>query len=551
MGQRLRHIVQAFVVAPPTGARIRDRLHVSREDAHVLKRIGEHLGHLAGLDLAERVRLGGGPKHKNRAERKQGLTGACSSRWAGTITRTTADQWERGWKNLLDERATLRAGIRTITQRLVIPIGTREGKVRGYPTRAERWEKQRRLHVLKARLERVEKHLQDRHIPMVRGGRRLAHARHHLTAAGMSLPEWRARWDAARLFLSADGEADKAWGNETIRVHPEEHWMEVRLPTPLAHLSNTPGRAPTYRLACQVKFNHRADEWAAQAATGAIRYDITHDPKRNRWYLDASWSVKKQEPISVEELRARRTLGVDVNADHLACWVIDPDGNPVGSGYVIPLKLNGKTTRRDGLLRAAISRLLQIATEHDCGSVSIEDLNFTDARMVGRETMGRGPRGKRFRRTVSAIPTSRFRQRLVGMAHNHGLSIIAVDPAYTSRWGAQHWQKPLNQSHRKNSSDPVSRHESAAVVIGRRSLGHHARRRTEKTRLLQRKLTGKPSSRPRARLEAGRNATLRKDPPHQHPLGKTVIADRACVVNQAAQDRSGPPTMHDLLLHSD
>jgi hypothetical protein len=29
------------------------------------------------------------------------------------------------------------------------------------------------------------------------------------------------------------------------------------------------------------------------------------------------------------------------------------------------------------------------------------------------------------------------------MAAEHGLSIAAVDPAYTSLWGAQHWQKPL------------------------------------------------------------------------------------------------------------
>jgi hypothetical protein len=33
------------------------------------------------------------------------------------------------------------------------------------------------------------------------------------------------------------------------------------------------------------------------------------------------------------------------------------------------------------------------------------------------------------------IPTGKFRNRLVQMAHNAGLPVIAVDPAYTSRWG--------------------------------------------------------------------------------------------------------------------
>jgi hypothetical protein len=34
--------------------------------------------------------------------------------------------------------------------------------------------------------------------------------RHQLAAAGLTLPEWRGRWQAARLFICADGEADKA-----------------------------------------------------------------------------------------------------------------------------------------------------------------------------------------------------------------------------------------------------------------------------------------------------------------------------------------------------
>jgi hypothetical protein len=57
-------------------------------------------------------------------------------------------------------------------------------------------------------------------------------------------------------------------------VHPDEGWCELRLPTPLAHLSNTPGRAATYRLGCPVAFTHRAQAWAAQAATSAVRYDL-------------------------------------------------------------------------------------------------------------------------------------------------------------------------------------------------------------------------------------------------------------------------------------
>ena len=95
---------------------------------------------------------------------------------------------------------------------------------------------------------------------------------HHREEAGLTETGWRERWEAARLFVTADGETDKAWGNETIRFHPDEHWVQVKLPATLSHLANRPhGR---YRLSCPVDFPYRGDEVAAQAASGAIRYDV-------------------------------------------------------------------------------------------------------------------------------------------------------------------------------------------------------------------------------------------------------------------------------------
>jgi hypothetical protein len=47
------------------------------------------------------------------------------------------------------------------------------------------------------------------------------------------------------------------------------------------------------------------------------------------------------------------------------------------------------------------------------------------------------------------------------MAAAHGLTIVAVDPAYTSMWGAQHWKQPLTTNHRA-----MTRHDAAAIAIG-------------------------------------------------------------------------------------
>ncbi len=198
-----------------------------------------------------------------------------------------------------------------------------------------------------------------------RGGRSLARVRHNLEVARLNEEEWRGRWEGARWFLSADGEATKPWGNETIRWHPDERWLEVKLPPALAHLANRPhGR---YRLSVLVPFPYRGNEVAAQAASGAIRYDIFFRPERGRWYLDASWTIRPEPAGDLDELRRQRVLGIDLNADHLAAVVVDPSGNPVGRPVSVPLKLASLPySTRDGRLRAAISTMLSVARAAGC-----------------------------------------------------------------------------------------------------------------------------------------------------------------------------------------
>ena len=414
---RLREIAAPFVAGVPAGARVRTRLRVSAGDAAVLRAAGSHLGVLAGGDLAARCaegRLDAKGRAVSRRERKRALTGGSSSRWAGAITRASEDQWQLADRNLRAERASLRARARRIRARAAVPAGGRNGRVRGYPTPAERHAKAVRLKALNGRLSEVQRRLDSGAVPVVRGGKNLLRKRNNLAAAGMTEDQWRQQWEAARLFLTADGEAGKRWGNETIRFNPDEGHLEVKLPAPLADLANRPhGR---YRLSCPVVFSYRGDEVAAQAATGAIRYDITLDPASGRWYLDASWTVPRRPPPPLEELRRHPVVAVDLNAGHLAVTVVAPDGNVAGVPFTVPLELAGlPAATRDGRLRAAISGLIATARHHGARAIVVEDLDFTDARAEGRERHGsrpsRGKRGRGFRRTVAGIPTGKFRGR--------------------------------------------------------------------------------------------------------------------------------------------
>jgi hypothetical protein len=505
MGRRLRAIGDPMVAGAPAGVRIRTRIHPTAAEAEALAVIGELLGSVYRGELAERVRLGRLDRRAHaswRAQRKRALTAVSSSRWAGAITRAVEDQYQLGMRSLAAQVADLRAAVDVLEARCALrpgalaPVedththGRSRSRRRGYRTAAERFTKTRRLAVLRPRLATAEQALAAGRPSITVGGKRLWRNRNHLDAAGMVEQQWRQKWDAARMFLIADGESGKAGGNETIRVD-ESGRLRIKVPAALVDQFGT-----RLVIAAPVQFSHLGAEWSARvAARHAVRYDISYDPGRRRWYLDASWTTSPGPVPELDDLRTGAVLGVDLNADHVAACVLDSSGNPVGEPVTIAVDTPGlRASRRDGRVRAAISMLLDHAHLQNCSAIVVENLDFVDARATGRETLGRGKRGKRLRRTVAGIPTGKFRIRLTGMAARRGIAIIGVDPAYTSRWGAQHWRKPLQQQ----TSDPatVTAHHGAAAAIGRRGLGLAIRRRPAGPRTRQRTSAGTSPARP-------------------------------------------------------
>jgi hypothetical protein len=258
----LREVAAPFVVPGPSGVSIRARLGVSQTDAAVLAEVGVFLGSLAAGDLSVRSRQGLGHDAGAWAVRKRELTGVPSARWAGSVTKATHDQWALARRGQAAELVWLRGQITSIEARLARPLGAkadrREGLARGYGSRAEWHAKSRRLHALRDRLAGLEADWAAGRVRVVRGGKQLARLRHHLGEAGLDEQGWRERWRAARMFLAADGESGKRFGNETIRItHTGQ--LSIRLPAELAHLANAPhGR---YVLDATVVFAHRGAEW--------------------------------------------------------------------------------------------------------------------------------------------------------------------------------------------------------------------------------------------------------------------------------------------------
>jgi hypothetical protein len=346
--------------------------------------------------------------------------------------------------------------------------------VKGYATQTERFQKQRRVQHLRGELARVQADRAAHRVHVVEGGKRLATTRHHLDAAGLTVDQWRDHWEGGRYRVTANGSPDEPFGNLTITVTPAGQ-VSIRLPKPLEHLANAPrGR---YVLSAAAVFAHRGDEWAQRiTSANSVSYTLSRRPGRAGRYLTASWAmpsmpywVGRHDCAAGDDVYATGpVVGVDLNDGHLAVRRLDAHGNPIGAAERIDIDLTGSASRRDAQVRHAITRLLHYTQRHHITALAVEDLDFADARATGRETMGRGARGKRFRRIVSGIPTAVFRNRITGMAARAGIELLAVNPAYSSIWGDQHWRRPYPN---------VTRHQAAATVIGRRAQGHSARRR--------------------------------------------------------------------------
>jgi hypothetical protein len=247
---RLREWRGVKPVAGPAGVAISTRLRMTPDDERVLDLVAEHLGGLRRADLAAVTQpvldptIDGEAKRQARRDRlntrKKALTAESSARWAKAIIADNDDQYRLARDAQHHRIIGLRAAITTIEKRLAAPTGDtltaglrrarRNAKLpKGYATQSERFQKQRRLQRLRAKLDWVTTDWDNYRVHVVQGGKRLAKSRHSLPAANLTVSGWREEWDCARYRIEAKGSSDEPFGNLTITVTPDGQ-VSLRLP---------------------------------------------------------------------------------------------------------------------------------------------------------------------------------------------------------------------------------------------------------------------------------------------------------------------------------
>jgi IS605 OrfB family transposase len=458
------------------------RLRLTGWERELLAAIGALLSRARAADLAVAQRR----EPANDRQKALSVRFGLHSRYAGSICVDNDAAVRAAKEQLWQHQRRLQAAIGRLEARTALPskaalCGCRKRRCGrcggGYATEHERVMKRRRLDVLRAELAEVQRRRAGGRYSVCLAGKRLAKTRHHLDQAGLTEAEWRQAWRGRRAWFGCVGNAGKPGGNPCLSLRqdnpdrPGEWFLTVSVP---AQVQARFGCGPRVRLTHPVPLHHRREELEARLhGRRAVRLDIdaTADRKgREKVMLRIAWVCPSQPALSLPQARVGGLVGVDLNADHLAAARRDEAGNPVGRPVRVPLELDGlPSSTRDARLREAITALLGFAKSTGARAVAVEELGFTGE--TSREKHGRN---KPFRRLLSHFPTLAFRSRLAAMAATAGLAVIAVDPRYTSRIGGRDWQRVLagGPTATPATQTSVTRHQGAAVAIGRRALAH-------------------------------------------------------------------------------
>ena len=181
----------------------------------------------------------------------------------------------------------------------------------------------------------------------------------------------------------------------------------------------------------------------------AISYRFKRDAKGWRVFV-----TTQMMDVPVVTDRKRGTIGVDLNADHLAVAETDASGNYVNA-WRVPLVTYGKSTHQaEALIGDAVSGVVQYARQVG-KPIVIERLDFRQKKAVLEG------QSRKYSRMLSSFSYGKIKAYFVSRGYRQGVEVHQVNPAYSSVIGRVKFMERYG----------LSVHQAAALVLARRMLG--------------------------------------------------------------------------------
>jgi IS605 OrfB family transposase len=199
----------------------------------------------------------------------------------------------------------------------------------------------------------------------------------------------------------------------------------------------------------------------AGEAAGALTWKLWPTPEHDDPVKGTAWAVRvtvqiPSTPVPTRTFRQAGAIGIDLNANHLACTQVDRFGNFTRS-WNLPFP-DGRAGLTAGQIRAHVEeaavRLCREAVKSGVPIV-IEDLDFR------RKKASLKALGASMAQMLSGLAYRLFETALAARAAKDGVELIRVNPAFTSVIGRLKFQRHYQK---------LSIHQAAAGVIARRGL---------------------------------------------------------------------------------
>jgi IS605 OrfB family transposase len=309
-----------------------------------------------------------------------------------------------------------------------------------------------KMHHLKRRLQRLRSRLgaleSDQKTRLCFGSRKLFNAQHHLEENGFaSHAAWRAAWCEARdsEFFVLGSKDETAGCQGCVMTHLGEDRFQLRLRT----VGSQRGYV-TFTVRFRYGFEHLI---AAIANHQAMSYRFKCDAKG--WRVFVSTAVMARETITSMSVGC---IGVDQNDGFVSVSETDRNGNIIVSWNLAMttrhLGTNATTTCIAEVVKQIVAEAVRVNKP-----ISIERLDFVKKKAqlsyasAARNVM------------LSAFAYRQFTALLDARATDAGVSIMTVNPAYSSKIGRQKYARRYG----------LSVHMAAALVLARRAQGFRDR----------------------------------------------------------------------------